>query len=51
MTPLGNDHWQGCFRVSQFGRYSYRIQAWVDHFVTWYEALRKRVEADQEVLG
>jgi starch synthase (maltosyl-transferring) len=49
MTHLGNDRWQGCFRVSQLGRYSYSIQAWVDHFATWYEALRKRVEADQEV--
>src|SRR5207245_8240505 len=39
MTPLGNDRWQGRFSVSQLGRYSYRIQAWVDHFVTWYEAL------------
>jgi starch synthase (maltosyl-transferring) len=49
MAPLGNDRWQGRFRVSQLGRYSYSIQAWVDHFATWYEALRKRVEAEQEV--
>jgi len=49
MAPLGNDRWQGRFRVSQLGRYSYSIQAWVDHFATWYEALHKRVEAEQEV--
>jgi starch synthase (maltosyl-transferring) len=49
MAPLGNDRWQGCFRVSPLGRYTYSIQAWVDHFATWYEALRKRVEAEQEV--
>ena len=49
MAPLGNDRWQGCFNVPQLGRYSYSIQAWVDHFATWYEALRLRVEADQEV--
>src|SRR3989442_6917510 len=49
MAPLGNDRWQGRFSVSQLGRYSYSIQAWVDHFATWYEALRKRVEAEQEV--
>ena len=49
MAPVGNDRWQGCFSVHQLGRYSYHIQAWVDHFATWYEALRKRVEADQEV--
>jgi starch synthase (maltosyl-transferring) len=49
MAPMGNDRWQGRFRVSQLGRYSYSIQAWVDHFATWYEALHKRVEAEQEV--
>ena len=49
MAPLGNDRWQGRFSVSRLGRYSYSIQAWVDHFATWYEALRKRVEAEQEV--
>jgi starch synthase (maltosyl-transferring) len=49
MAPLGNDRWQGRFSVSQLGRYSYSIQAWVDHFATWYEALHKRVEAEQEV--
>src|ERR687887_215872 len=49
MALLGNDRWQGRFSVSQLGRYSYTIQAWVDHFATWYEALRKRVEAEQEV--
>jgi starch synthase (maltosyl-transferring) len=49
MAPLGNDRWQGCFSVSQLERYSYSIQAWVDHFATWHEALRKRVEAEQEV--
>ena len=49
MAPLGNDRWQGRFSVSQLGRYAYSIQAWVDHFATWYEALHKRVEAEQEV--
>src|SRR5262249_27484679 len=49
MAPLGNDRWQGCFSVSRLGRYCYTLQAWVDHFATWYQALRKRVEAEQEV--
>ena len=51
MAPLGNDRWQGRFSVSQLGRYSYSVQAWVDHFATWYAALHKRVEAEQEVQG
>jgi starch synthase (maltosyl-transferring) len=49
MAPLGNDRWQGRFNVSQLGRYYYTLQAWVDHFATWYQALHKRVEAEQEV--
>jgi starch synthase (maltosyl-transferring) len=49
MTPLGNDRWQGRFSVTQLGRYCYTLQAWVDHFATWYQALHKRVEAEQEV--
>ena len=49
MAPLGNDRWQGRFHVSQLGRYCYTLQAWIDHFATWYQALHKRVEAEQEV--
>jgi starch synthase (maltosyl-transferring) len=49
MRPLGNDRWQGCFPVLQLGRYCYTVQAWVDPFATWHQALRKRVTAGQEV--
>jgi len=49
MVPLGNDRWQGRFTVRQLGRYCYTVQAWVDPFATWHEALRKRVLAGQEV--
>ncbi|MGE3539323.1 MAG: alpha-1,4-glucan--maltose-1-phosphate maltosyltransferase [Candidatus Tectimicrobiota bacterium] len=47
MRPLGNDRWQGHVRLSHLGRYSYTIRAWVDHFSTWYEALRQRLAAGQ----
>jgi len=49
MVPLGNDHWQGRFSAVQLGRYCYTVQAWVDHFATWHQALRKRVMAGQDV--
>ena len=49
MTFLGNDCWQGRFTVPQLGRYCYTIQAWMDHFATWYQALHKRVAAGQDV--
>src|SRR5262245_40786633 len=49
MVPLGNDRWQGRFPVLHLGRYAYTVRAWVDPFATWYEALRRRVAAGQEV--
>jgi starch synthase (maltosyl-transferring) len=49
MEPLVNDRWQGAFRVSELGRYFFRVSAWVDRFKTWSRALAKRVEAKQDV--
>lgn len=49
MTCLGNDRWQGTFTVSQLGRYWYTLEAWIDHFITWHQALHKRLAAGQDV--
>jgi starch synthase (maltosyl-transferring) len=51
MSPLGlgTDRWQGRFTVLHLGRYVYTVQAWVDHFATWHQALGKRVMAGQDV--
>ena len=49
MEPLGNDRWQGSFRVQELGCYRYTLQAWIDHFKTWSRDLAKRVEAGQDV--
>jgi starch synthase (maltosyl-transferring) len=49
MSPLGNDHWQAEFVVTELGRYSYRLEGWRDPFETWRRDLRKRVEAGQDV--
>jgi starch synthase (maltosyl-transferring) len=48
MLPLGNDRWTGAFRVSEVGRYSFKVQGWVDHFVTWHRDLLKRIAADAD---
>src|SRR5580658_4773005 len=47
MASIGNDRWQAAFPLSEVGRYRYTIEAWVDHFRSWQENLRKRVEAGQ----
>lgn len=49
MESVGNDRWQAEFQVAEIGRYRYTIEAWVDHFNSWQESLRKRVDAGQEV--
>ncbi len=51
-TPFAlfdNDRWKGEFGCSQVGTYEYRIEAWVDHFVTWRRDLKKRIDAGQDI--
>lgn len=49
MIPLGNDRWSGEFQVRDLGRYFYTVQAWVDHFKTWREDIRKKLEAGLDI--
>ena len=46
---LNNDRWRATFTVSEVGRYRYTLTAWVDHFMSWYRDLGKRLEAGQDV--
>src|SRR6201998_2516082 len=48
MRPLVNDRWEAAFRVSELGRYGYRVQGWVDHFETWRRDLLKRIKAESD---
>jgi starch synthase (maltosyl-transferring) len=49
MTRLVNDRWRGEFMVTQTGVWCYTIVAWVDHFKTWRDELRKKIAAGQNV--
>lgn len=44
-----NDHWTGTFEFEKTGNYEYSIEAWVDHFSTWQEGLKKKYEAKQNI--
>ena len=44
MEFLVNDRWTGEFTVSELGRYSFTIHAWVDHWITWRKDLQKRIK-------
>lgn len=48
MQPLVNDRWFAAFRVSEIGRYGFKVQGWVDHFETWHRDLLKRITAESD---
>jgi starch synthase (maltosyl-transferring) len=50
MSPVGNDRWRGSFTVDRMGGYYYTLQGWVDHFRTWQKDLRKKYEAETEIV-
>ncbi len=48
MRHLGNDRWAAAFRVSELGRYGFKVQGWVDHFESWRRNLLKRITASTD---
>jgi starch synthase (maltosyl-transferring) len=51
MTHLGNDRWQGSFRLELNATYEYTILAWRDPFLSWAQDLGKKHEAGQDVAS
>jgi starch synthase (maltosyl-transferring) len=51
MAELGNDRWAASFTPDACGRWSYRIEAWVDPVASFQWELRRKVEAGQEDLS
>ncbi|MEO6166377.1 MAG: alpha-1,4-glucan--maltose-1-phosphate maltosyltransferase [Chitinophagales bacterium] len=49
MELLYNDRWKGSFVVEAMGFWDFKIQAWVDHAMTWQHDLKKRVKGKQPV--
>jgi starch synthase (maltosyl-transferring) len=45
MTALVNDRWRGEFPLDSLGRHQYTVTAWVDHFLSWCNELKRRVDA------
>ena len=48
MAALGNDAWTGSFTVEEIGSYEFSIEGWVDHYDTWIDGLKKKVDVDSE---
>ncbi|MBX2917589.1 MAG: alpha-1,4-glucan--maltose-1-phosphate maltosyltransferase [Cyclobacteriaceae bacterium] len=49
LIPTYNDEWQASFYVSEKGNYIFTIQAWIDHFETWYDGFKKKALAKVNV--
>jgi starch synthase (maltosyl-transferring) len=45
MHPLGNDRWEGEFRVPEPGDYRYDVEGWIDPYLTWRSMLDRRIAA------
>ena len=52
MSPDKNDEYTGAFSVSELGRYTYEVRAWIDRFATWQDQFERRVtggESEAEI--
>jgi starch synthase (maltosyl-transferring) len=43
---VGNDRWRGSFVVTDVGKYYFTVEAWIDRFATWRNAMIKRIKAE-----
>jgi starch synthase (maltosyl-transferring) len=49
LIDIGNDEWRASFVVPEKGKFLFTVEAWIDHFETWYAGFRKKVEAKVDV--
>jgi starch synthase (maltosyl-transferring) len=49
MAAVGNDRWQGAFRIDELRPYEYTIEAWIDRFESWRQEISKKFAALQDV--
>ncbi|MFZ2907188.1 MAG: alpha-1,4-glucan--maltose-1-phosphate maltosyltransferase [Cyclobacteriaceae bacterium] len=49
MKAVGNDAWKGSFVVAEQTPYVFTVQAWIDHFETWFDGFKKKANAKLDV--
>jgi len=49
MGMVGNDRWRGSFKCEAVGFYEYTITAWIDHFKSWQNDIKKKNAARQDI--
>jgi starch synthase (maltosyl-transferring) len=45
MRPIDNDRWSGHLQLTRNRRHVYAIEAWRDHFGSWRDGIRKKLDA------
>jgi starch synthase (maltosyl-transferring) len=48
---IDGDRWAGEFEVTELGRWSWTIEAWVDAFASWRDELQRKIDAGQTDLS
>ena len=48
LTAMNNDLWTASFVVDELGSWEFTLQAWIDHFDTWADDLKKRLDAQPD---
>ncbi|MBV8257090.1 MAG: alpha-1,4-glucan--maltose-1-phosphate maltosyltransferase [Actinobacteria bacterium] len=51
LQPLGNDWWEGSFRVDRPGHWCFKVEAWVDRVASFQEEVRRKVAGGQTDLA
>ena len=49
MQPAYNDEWKGTFKVEKQGFYTYKIQAWIDHPMSWQQGSIRKINDGQHI--
>jgi starch synthase (maltosyl-transferring) len=49
MVHVDNDRWEASFTIGLLVPHEYTVVGWLDHFATWFDGLRKKVAAGQDV--
>ena len=49
LTAGVNDEWEGSFRVTEMGLWTFWLEAWIDRFASWRAGLMKKEEAGVHV--
>ena len=51
MNPGLNDEWHVSFTVGKQGYYSYKVEGWIDHALTWRHGIIRKIDDHQRVTS